>query len=675
MRRRVFTLALTLLLGIALAPPCHSQSPQTAQVSSLKGLTLAQLGDVVVTTPTKEPEEVWNTAAAIFVLTGEEIRHSGATSIPEALRLVPGVEVARIDASQWAIGIRGFNGQFSQDVLVLIDGRSVYDPLFNGVFWDVQNVPLEDIDRIEVIRGPGGTIWGSNAVDGVINIITKNANQTKGTYASLGGGSQDLGSLSVQYGGGNGKGFAYRGYALTFAQGPEFHSDNNNFDRWHMAQAGFRMDWGASGPHGGQGSDTYSLQGDIYQGRVGELKAIGVTSPPNSLFLRGDWRVSGGMLLASAHHFFADGSDLQVHADYDRTSRVGLPIGLDRNTFSLDAVYHRSLGARNQITAGADIRLSPTSVLQVFPTAYLAPHHESDNLYGTFVQDQIALVPDKLQLTLGSKFEHNIYTGWETEPTARLLWRLTPTRSLWGAITRAVATPSQLYEEFHYTVGAPTPPVLLTVLGNPNFVSQTLLGYELGYRTLLAQNLYLDVATFYNRYNYVASLDDLTITPGATPPPPYAQITETYENGLAGSSKGGEIAPDWQPATWLRLRASYSYAIMDLHLRPGFTNGASLTSDEGSTPRNQVSAQAHLQLPHGFTFDPTYRYVGALPAFSIPSYNTMDARLAWHLSRRFSFSVTGQNLFQPYHYEFSGNPGPLVGVRRTVFAAITWQKP
>lgn len=659
------------VLVLCLAAALAAQPPQGEQMVALKGLSLKQLGQIQVTTASKEPEEVWNTPAAVYVLTAAEIRRSGSTSVPDALRLVPGVEVARINASQWAIGVRGFNGQFSQNVLVLIDGRSVYTPVFGGVFWDVQNVPLDSIERIEVVRGPGATVWGANAANGVINIITKNAHATQGAYASIGGGNLDQGLATLRFGGSTGSKFAYRAYATGLSRAPEHHTDNNNFDRFRMAQGGFRMDWGEPGSR-----DTVSLEGDTYTGDVGILKFVGFLSPPHTVNFRGDWDVQGGNVNLHWHHYLADGSDFQVRAYYARTRRVGVNLGLTRDTYDADFIYHRGIdawGARNEVTVGGGVRISPGTFTQLWPTINLTPHHQDDNLYSAFLQDQVTLVPHRVQLTVGSKFEHNIYTGWETEPTARLLYTPTPTQSLWAAVTRAVSIPSRLSEEFDLTVAEPNPTVYLSVLGNPNLASQNMLGYEIGYRRRVGPHVYLDVASFYNRYNQVPGFN-VTTARGLVPLP-HIQINEQYVNNIAGSSKGGEIAPDWQPVPWLRLRASYSYAILNLHLLPGFTNASSLQQDEGSTPRNEASAMAMIQFPHGFALDPTYRYVGALPAYSIPAYNTVDLRFACHITPKITFSLVGQNLLQPYHYEFaSGDQTPTIGIRRTAFAQITWHQ-
>jgi iron complex outermembrane receptor protein len=384
------------------------------------------------------------------VLTQEDIRRSGATSIAEVLRLAPGVEVARIDSDHWAVGIRGFGSGLSKSVLVLIDGRSVYTPLYAGVYWDVQNVPLEDVDRIEVIRGPGGTIWGANAVNGVINIITKSATNTQGTLLSVGAGNVDRGTGSFHYGGEIAKRVAYRVYGMGFGVGPEFHSDQAGFDPWQLGQAGLRADWK------GQDRDTFTLQGDLYDGREGQLVNISSYSPPASINVMGTQRVSGGNLLGHWRRQLSEKSDLQVQAYYDRTYRIGPQLGESRNTFDVDFIHHMVLPWRQDFIWGLGIRLSPDNFIQTVATVDFLPHHQMDNIYSGFVQDEIGIVPNKLSLTIGTKLEDNNFSGFDAQPSARVLWTPRLHQTFWAAVTRAVRTPSRVDQDLQLTVYAPT---------------------------------------------------------------------------------------------------------------------------------------------------------------------------------------------------------------------------
>ena len=632
-------------------------------------LSLEQLGNIEVTTVSKEPEKLRRTPAAIFVITQEDIRRSGATSIPEVLRLVPGVKVARIDSNKWAIGVRGFESRLSRSVLVLIDGRTVYTPLFAGVYWEVQDTLLADIDRIEVIRGPGGTIWGANAVNAVINIITKNARDTHGTLVSTGGGNVDQGSVGFRYGAGTGKNFSYRVYGKAFTRGPEFHTDQRQFDDWRMGQTGFRTDWDL------HSRDTLTLQGDLYNGDAGERVGITTYSPPYMTILEQNAELAGGNLLGRWRRSLGDGSDLQVQAYYDRTNRQEANFGESRDTLDVDFLHHFRLPRQQDFLWGLGARLSSGNAAQVVPTVAFMPNQLTDKLYSAFVQDEVPIVKDQLWLTIGSKFLQNIYTGFEVQPSARLLWVPNARQTVWAAITRAVRTPSRVEEDLQVTAFlTPNPPTFLRLADDRKFFSEQLVGYEAGYRSLVRPKLYLDVATFYNDYDHLLSIEPGAPFSETSPPPPHFVVPFLIRNGLLGSTSGIEIAPDWRPTLWWRLEGSYAYLYTDLKRRTGSLDPSTVSSIEGSSPHHQVVIQSSLDLPKNLEFDQTYRYVSALPAQLVGSYGTADVRLGWRLTRHFSLSLSGRNLLQPRHAEFGGDPGSLVGIKRSVYGKITWQK-
>ena len=674
LRRILCAAILTLLLsheGQSQTTPADQNSTQT-----LTQLSLEQLGEIEVTSVSKEPEEVRKTPAAIYVLTQEDIRRSGATSIPEVLRLVPGVEVARVDSDHWAIGIRGFGSGFSKYVLVLIDGRSVYTPLYEGVYWDVQNVPLEDVDRIEVIRGPGGTIWGANAVNGVINIITKNAKDTQGSLASTGGGTVDRSTGTIRYGGSLGENFNYRIYGMGFARNSERHADGDPYDDWRKGQAGFRADWKE------HDRDTFTFQGDIYSGTEGERISIGFFSPPAQLSLDGTASVSGGNLLARWQRQFDDGSDIQLQAYFDRTNRQDIQLGETRNTFDVDFIHHLVLPKHNNFIWGLGVRISPSSFIETQPTVNFLPNKQTDSIYSGFLQDEIAIVPRKLSVTLGTKLEHNNFNGFDYQPSARVLWTPSDRQSVWSAVTRAVRTPSRLDQDLDLIAFASeyaaTYPVFLEGQGNPNYRPEVMLGYEAGYRALITSRFHLDLSAFFNNYNGIQSFGSESLTFKQSPPPsPYAylDILVPVTNGLIGNTDGVEINPDWQMTNWWHLKGSYSYLQIHLKDKSGITDTATPITDVGSSPHHDVVVQSQFDLPNHLEIDPTYRYVSALPAQSVKSYSTMDVRLGWRLRKGFEFSVAGQNLFQPYHVEFGGDPGPLVGIKRSVYGKIVWTRP
>ena len=675
MRNAGLLVAFCFLLALSAAAPGRADDEPKDQSGdvNLKQLSLEQLGDVEITTVSKDPRQVMKTAAAIFVITQEDIRRSGATNIPEALRLAPGVEVARIDADHWSIAIRGLAGQFSKDLLVMIDGRSIYTPLFAGVYWDQQDVVMEDIERIEVIRGPGGTIWGANAVNGVINIITTSSENTHGAMVSLGGGNVDQGIGTVRYGGAIGNDFNYRMYATGSIRGPEYHSDGDDFDHWRMGQVGFRTDWKSGN------QDSFTFQGDTYMAGSGEISYLPSFSPPAELIETSVASVSGGNLLARWQHTTGEGSDIQIQAYFDRTNRMDLEGGETRDTFDVDYVQHARIHENHNITWGLGARVSPSHFLQTNPGIYFLPSQQTDSIYSGFLQYELPIVADKLILTAGSKVEHNNFSGWEYEPSVRLLWSLSPTQTIWAAVTRAARTPSRQDEDVSFAILAvaePAPPsVYFEVVGNPNAKSEQLIGYEAGYRTQVNRNLYIDFTAFYNNYSGLQGYGPPSIAESDDPPPVHLFFVLPYANIIEGDTLGAEIAPDWKVTHWWQLRGSYSYLDMSLRDNPGYTDvGNLLGSYTGSSPHNVTSFQSLFNLPKHFELDATYRYSGRLPAYDVDSYSTADVRLGWHFGEGLDFSVTGQNLLSPYHAEFGGDPGPLVGIKRAAFAKVTWRK-
>ena len=632
---------------------------------SLKELSLEQLGQVEITTATKAPEEVWRTPAAVYVLTQDDIRRSGATSIPEVLRLVPGVEVAQVDSDHWAIGVRGFQSGFSKGLLVLIDGRSVYTPLFEGVYWEVQDVVLEDVERIEVIRGPGGTIWGPNAVDGVINIITKSAKDTHGQLASVGGGTVNEGMGTFRYGGGNGKGFDYRVYGTAFADGPEHHLDGDNFDTWQMGQAGFRMDWS------NEGSNRWTLQGDLYRGSDGERKQVATYVPPALNTIDDSADVSGGNILARWQHKLDNGGDMQLQVYYDRTYRNGVQLGESRNTFDVDFVNHLRLARHQDFIWGVGARISPSNLIENAPTAVFLPLHETDSVYSGFIQDEIPIVKDKLSFTVGTKLEHNNFSGFQVQPSARLLWMQSPHRTFWASITRAVRDPGRLDDDLQLTGFVQNNPLIyLRIEGDPSFKSESTVSTEAGYRTLLSPKFYVDVDAFHNVYENLSSYGNIFFTNETDQGVSFLLINVPYANGLHGSGNGVEIAPDWKPFSWWELKGSYSYVSLNIS---GSDSGTA-AGDMGASPNHEVKIESHFDIGKRFELDPTYRYVSALAAGPIPAYQTADLRFGWHFVNHFELSLVGQNLFQPFHAEYGGDPGPLVYIRRSAYAKLTWVK-
>jgi iron complex outermembrane receptor protein len=666
----MFPARVSLLFLLLHAGLSQAATPQTQhKAENLKSLTLEQLGQLEVTTQSKEPTQVWNTPAAIFVLTGEDIRRSGATNIPDALRLIPGVNVARVNGSRnWAVGIRGFGDQYSKYVLVLIDGRSIYSPLFGGVWWTVNNVMLEDIDRIEVIRGPGGTIWGADAVNGVINIITRNSQDTKGTLLSAGGGNVDQDTEDARYGSAH-KDWTWRTNAFGFVRSPEFHIDGQpNYDWSRFGQAGFRTDRARN-------LTEFTLQGDIYWGKFGDAQSLSTYTPPASYISYQSTNVSGGDLRAQWRRQFSNHSDIYLQTFWAYDHRIGSNFGENRNTFDVDFLHRLPATRLQQFTYGLGLRVSPGTVIQTVPTATFIPLQKTDSVYSAFLQEELHPVPGKISLILGSKFEHNNYTGFEYQPSARLL--LTPTQkfSAWAAVSRAVRTPDRVDEDIQDDIFAVASPLIFArVIGNHGLISERLIAYEGGFRALLHPRFYISAAGFYNAYRNLIAQGSPAITLAPVPPfPPSAFLfTFQYINGIHGNTAGAEIAPDWQATSFWRIRAGFSYLNIALQDEPGFTDPATLTTLRGSSPTYQSFVQSEINLPRHFEFDQSFRYVDSLPAQAVRAYTTADARIGWNPSKNLSLSVTGQNLFQPHHAEFGIDPPPTVQIKRGVYAKLVW---
>lgn len=440
---------LGLVCFLTLLPPALSAdnppqaAPDDTTPQTLKQLSLEELSQIEVTSPSKGPTPAFQSPTAIYVITSEDIRRAGVTTLAEALRLAPGVEVARIDSSKWSIGIRGFGSRLARSVLVLIDGRSVYTPLFAGTYWEVQDYLLEDIDRIEVIRGPGGTIWGPNAVNGVINIITKSSKDTQGSYASAGGGNLEQGFTDYRYGGGDGDGLTYRAYVKAYDRGPEHHFDNDDFDAWRGAQGGFRVDWTAS-PR-----DSLTVQGDLYSQEDGERVALGNYTPPSESTPDGYEDASGGNLLARWTHIMSPGSDFQVEAYYDRTNHQEVNFGEDRNTFDIDLIAHTNVGARQQFIYGLGAQSSDGHFMEVSTGLVFDPYNRLDYQLSGFFEDDITLIDRRLTLDAGSKIFRTNFTGAELEPSVRLMWTPAEKHAFWAAFTHAIRAPSQGEHDFY----------------------------------------------------------------------------------------------------------------------------------------------------------------------------------------------------------------------------------
>jgi iron complex outermembrane receptor protein len=656
------------LLAVSLAVPAQAQKKPT----DLTEKSLEDLMNLEVTSVSKREQKLSRAAAAIYVITQEDIRRSGATSIPDLLRVVPGLEVAQIDANKWAISARGFNSRFANKMLVLIDGRTVYSPLFSGVFWDVQDALLEDIDRIEVIRGPGATLWGANAVNGVINIITKPARDTQGGLVTAGGGNQVLGFGAVRYGGAVGARGYYRAFVKYFNRNREAGpSGRSAADPWDMLRGGFRSDWQLS-PR-----DSLTVEGNLYGGTARQtLTQLVSLMPPFTRTFNDQTTIGGGDVLARWARNFSGGSGLALQATFDRTTRDEAIFGENRNTFDLDFQHNFTWGNRQGVVWGLGYR----STSDHFGDRFLLdvdPERRRDQLFSAFLQDEIALVTDRIYLTLGSKFEHNDYTSFEAQPSIRLLWIPRTGHVLWGAVSRAVRSPSRAEDTVKFGLQAfPGPgglPAVVTVFGNTALRSEDLLAYELGYRVQPRKSLSLDLTAFYNLYQ------DLVTGEQGVPflkshPAPHLAIPLVFENKMHGNAHGLELAGNWSVRSNWKLGIGYTWLEEMLMLDPT-SNASTAPLAARDNPNHQAHLRSQLNLPHSVEFDSTLYFVGRLAHPQVSSYTRLDARLAWRPAEALELSAVVQNAFKDLHQEFfsTGLGENASFVRRSAYGKFTWR--
>ncbi|MGA7538679.1 MAG: TonB-dependent receptor [Steroidobacteraceae bacterium] len=616
--------------------------------------------NIKVTSVARRPQKLLRTAAAVQVITNQEIQRSGATSIPEALRLADNLEVAQKNSHDWGISARGFNTDLANKLLVMIDGRSVYTPLFSGVFWDDQDYLLKDIDRIEVISGPGGTLWGANAVNGVINIITQSAKATQGFYAEEAGGTELHELAGVRYGGALSSDTWFRVYGKYVDRGDEMMSDGApGLDSWRQGRSGFRIDSDPSS------RDALMLEGDFYDGH--EYEPTG-----------GEAETSGDDVLGRWSRRFSEHSDMQLQSYIDQTHlsdpEPALTLGTldlappgvlkdDLTTYDIDLQDRLDAATYHHIVWGLGFRRTHDAVVNAPALAFL-PDVLDQNLYSTFVQDEIALRPN-LNFIAGTKLEHDAYTGWEWQPSVRAQWSFADEESLWAAISRAVRTPSRIDHDLYEAA----PPYPLILKGSPNFVSEKLIAYEIGYRGQIGPRFGSSVSTFYNVYH---DLRSTSFTP-ATILPFY------FANNLEGDTYGLEFSGDYQLRPTCALHLGYDLLKEHLRIAPGqadINQGLNETAD----PQHQFFLRSSMDLPRNVQFDAALRWIdtlhnnnGPTPG-TVPAYFELDSRIAWKVSPRIELSLDGRNLLHAEHVEY-GFPSPTrIEIARSVYANITWRR-
>jgi iron complex outermembrane receptor protein len=650
----IASLACAAMLGCLTNTAAGEQTP-----ASLANASLQDLMSIEVTSVSKTEQKLSQAASAIFVITQDDIARSGARNIPDLLRMVPGVDVAQINASKWAISVRGFNKLFSNSLLVLVDGRSVYTESFGGVFWDQLDMPLEDIERIEVIRGPGGSVWGANAVNGVINIITKKASETKGARVTAGGGTIGQGFGTVQYGGDLKGSTQYRAFMKYSNYGnlPNMVGQSGG-DGWHSLLGGFRSDTAVTS------RDSLMFQGNLFKVReslpTAELPSI--FSPavvPSDI----STNISGGFIQGMWKHAYSEQSNSSLGISYDHYERND---GLNDGRGTLDVNFqdeYRGL-ARQQVTWDVEIRRASSYAPGNFTLSFVPPGLTT-HLFSMAAQDEIAVIPEQLIVTGGVRMEHNHYTGWNVMPSGRVAWMPKRNQTVWAAISDSVRSPSQVDAGFRVNLGSFTPPggplFLISFLGNPNVDDERLVAYEFGYRAAISDRVSVDLASYYNDYNHLVDYYIGTPYFESTPLPPHMVLPFTNENAMHGETHGIEAWTSWKVTNWWTLSPGYAFEAIHMH---GITNAGPLSVNlaEHSSPTHSAQVRSHVSLPHGFSWDTSsyfaeglfgYNFIeGSAVPQKISSYTRLDSQLSWQFLEGCRLSIVGQNLVQDHHLEF-----------------------
>ena len=658
-----FRTALGLLLAATAGAADNASGKQPGHLADL---SIEQLLNESVTSVAKKATKLSESPAAITVITQEDIRRTGLTSLPELLRTVPGLDVARINGSQWAISSRGFNLQYSKTLLVLVDGRAVYTPFFGGVLWNAQDVVLADLDRIEVIRGPGATLWGANAVNGVINITTKSAKETQGGLVTTSVGTEERPSATVRYGGQLGTNLFYRAY-VKYANGQGLVDSTGKAtpDDWNALRGGLRFDWEPAS------ENKFTLQGDYYRSTAGANIVQPLPAAPFAQSLNTVAHNHGGNVLGRWTRTFSDTSQLTVQTYFDHLKQDDGMETFAQQTYDFDVQHRFAVGERNDVVWGAGYRLTDLTLTPSF-FAQTTPAHRQLQLFNFFVQDTLALVPERLHLTLGSKFEHNDLTGFEVQPSARLLWKASEHQTVWAAASRAIRTPSLAERDIRVNVATfpsfPTPGVV-SIFGNPNAQSEELIAYELGYRVQPLKSLSLEAAVFYNIYDNLLGVVAGAPSPAAPAPP--TLIPSTFQNSQSGTTYGTELTARWQVTDHWRLTGSYSWLHMRLRPNP---------AAEAESPQQQFQLRSDLDLSRNVQLNAAAYYVDGVNSMAstvatpVPSYVRLDVGVTWRPTPSLELGLWGRNLLDNQHPESYSYRTPLrTEVPRTVLGTVTWK--
>jgi iron complex outermembrane receptor protein len=634
-------LALVVLVAALAAPVLRAD---VADVRDLTGLTIEELANVQVESISRRQESRIEASGAVHVVTEEDLRRSGITTLPDALRLVPGVQSSRIDADEWALAVRGFASRLSRSVLVTLDGRSLWTPLFAGVFWDEHDTALLDLDRIEVSRGPGGALFGANAFNGIVAIHTRPADRTQGGLVNLGLGTAEQ-TATARYGGRAGTGLHYRAWAqYRRRDGTTPVGDGGYDDTWTLGSGGFRADRVS-------GDDAVTVQGDLHFGEAGVSVGVASFTPPFTSTVVGDAEFSGGNLLARWRNGSVAGGDVTVQAYYDRTRREEPHFRETRNTFDLDAQHHFARG-RHDFVWGLNARTSQGE-FHGLPTLFMEPARRRDDIASLFVQDELRA--GRFRLAAGAKAEWNDYSGWHVMPSVRAAL-VSGRHNLWASANTAVRTSSRVERDIVlYTLVAPTPPSFARVAGSDAFLSERVTAYEAGYKARIGDRVYFDLAGFHHDFDDLAS-NEIAGPPfvetGAAPEPPRVVVPLSFANLKDGEVSGAEAAATWAVRPGWRMQGAYSYLRVNLTPLPESTDRSEAL--EGNSPRHQFWAASYLTLGARTDLDFTLRHVTGIPSFDVDAFTELDVRLAHRPRRGLELAVVGQNLLHDEHVEFGG---------------------
>ncbi|MCA1659829.1 MAG: TonB-dependent receptor plug domain-containing protein [Verrucomicrobiaceae bacterium] len=623
------------------APPAEGEPYRSP--AQLKKLSLEQLLATEITSASRRPEPISQAPSAIDVLTGDAIHRAGVTNIPDALRLAAGMEVAQFDGHSWRISARGFN-EASNKLQVLMDGRSVYTPLFSGVFWDVQRTFLPDLEQIEVIRGPGATLWGANAANGVINIRTKNARETQGFLLDGGAGNQQ-GYAGFRYGGRAGRNTYYRAYVMhQRTDNLQVEGGGDAQDETEFTQGGFRIDSSIGN------DDTFTVQGDVYAGVFGQFNAA-------------DAEAEGGNLIARWTRQYGVDSSLSLQTYYDRTQRRIPPsFEEDRDTFDIELEGRTVFGAHD-VVYGGNYRVSSDQIENLAPNFAFIPASETLHLVSAYVHDEWHVVPRKFALIAGSKFEYNSFSGFEIQPTGRFLWTPTATQTLWGAVSRAVRTPTRLDQDIVTPNPEFNPDAAPSLIANRDFESEEMIAYELGYRIEATRDLSVDVVGFYHDYDNMRSAERIGENGG---------LPFQLQNRAEGETYGTTLIVRSRVTDWWRIDGTLTYLKVDFGRGPD-SNDPNDGRGEWNDPEYFWTVRSSIDLPWNLHFDTVLRFVDDLPNPATPSYLGVDLRLAWSPNKNIELAVVGRDLLDPHHPEFRAQPpNPTREVNRSVFGTIRW---